>query len=51
MVTKETKAKEKKGFWKRLIEKLDQKVEAKAKAAGTSSCCGGGKDGHGSSCC
>ena len=28
---------EKKGFWKKLIEKIDKKMEAKAKQAG--SCC------------
>lgn len=36
----------KKGFWKRLIDKLDRSMEEKAKQ---SSCCG--KDAKGGKCC
>lgn len=41
--------KEKKGFFSRLVEKLDRKLEDKAKK---SSCCGSESDKNkGSSCC
>jgi len=39
----------KKGFFAGLIEKLDKKMEEKAKKQG--SCCSGNKKGDGSSCC
>lgn len=39
----------KRGFFARLIEKLDKKMEDKAKKQG--GCCSGSKKGDGSSCC
>jgi len=45
----EVKQEKKKGFWGRLMEKLDKKMEEKSKKT---SCCGGGLDKNkGSSCC
>jgi hypothetical protein len=42
-------SKEKKGFWARLMAKLDKSLEQKSQE---SSCCGGGSDKKkGSSCC
>jgi len=48
---KETpKEEKKKGFFSKLMEKLDQKLEAKAKKTG--SCCGSKNDAsNGDSCC
>ncbi|MCR4337293.1 MAG: hypothetical protein NUV91_05760 [Candidatus Omnitrophica bacterium] len=43
----EVKQEKKKGFFSRLMEKLDKKMEVKAQQ---SSCCGVGKK-NGSSCC
>lgn len=43
----QVKPKKKKGFFGKMIEKLDKKMEEKAKK---SSCCGSDKD-KGSSCC
>jgi len=44
-----TKQEEKKGFFKRMMDKLDKKMEEKAKNA---PCCSPGKDKEkGSSCC
>lgn len=46
---KEQKAEEKKkGFFSKLIEKLDKKLEAKSKQSG---CCCGPKNDKGDSCC
>ncbi len=42
-----TKDKKKKGFFGRIMDKLDKKLEEKSKK---SSCCGSDKD-KGSSCC
>jgi hypothetical protein len=48
MNTPNNKEEKKKGFFARLVEKLDKKLEAKAKKTG--SCCGSEKD-NGNSCC
>ena len=50
MIQKDVVKQEKKrGFWGRLMDKLDKKMEEKAKK---SSCCGGGANKEkGSSCC
>jgi len=48
-MTEKKKQEKKKGFFGKLLDKLDKKMEAKAQK---SPCCGGGSnDGNGSSCC
>lgn len=44
----ETKEQKKKGFWGKLIDKLDKKMEEKAQKT---SCCGGSDGKKGSPCC
>lgn len=43
-----TKPEKKKGFFARLLEKLDKNLEEKSKKK---TCCGSGPDSKGSSCC
>lgn len=43
MSEKEVKKEEKKGFWARLMDRLDKKMEEKAKAGG-GCCCSGRRE-------
>ncbi len=49
MTEKSNNIKQEKGFWGKLIDQLDKKLETKAKTQGC--CCRSSKDEKDSSCC